>query len=163
MASTYKNIPPDPTEIEIVSNSAALTIEKVGSSFQLELDTSSIIVEEASSVVTTFRAGEVLSALQAVYFDPITARVWKADKTDLVKASVVGITKTAANLDANVEVIQYGLLSDASFLFQPAQLVFLSIQGLLTLIAPDSGFLTRLGRAINNNTILVLIDSPITL
>lgn len=163
MSSTYKSISAKSTGINIISNTPALSVGHLGNIWALDIDTSQLTAQQASSVVNSLIAGETISALKVVYYDHMTGRILKSSTDDIIKASGVGVTRTAGIEGSEIEVVQYGLLSDPSFNFLPAQLVFLSDDGSLTTSAPNSGFLTRVGRAINENTLLVLIESPVTL
>lgn len=161
MASTYQNIPNDASsDVTLVSNAPALTIGHTGDTYTFGLDTSQLVADEAASVVQTFTAGETISALDVVYLDQVSGTILKAKRTSLVAASVIGIAKTSGIAGDPIQVLQYGILSDASFAFTPAALTFLSDLSKITETAPTSGYLTRLGRTINLNTILVFIESP---
>lgn len=119
------------------------------------------IPEAAASIVRNFIAGETISALKIVYMD--NNRVYSGSSANLNTATAIGIAKTAAAEGELVSVLQYGLLEDASFDFEVTDLAFLSETGSLTTTAPEQGYLTRIGKVINNNSVLVLIETPITL
>lgn len=165
MASTYKQIPAasSSSAIDITSASPELDVQQAGNDFTLSLDLSGVAVAEAAAVVNNFTAGETIARLKVIYYDHITTKVLKADKSSIITASCIGIAKTAGSLNNTIEAIQYGLLTDPSFSFTPGELIFLSEDGDMTITAPDTGYLTRVGRAVTANTILVLIESPITL
>jgi hypothetical protein len=164
MSSTYKNIPKQDASdgiSDVVSESSAITISHNGQVVGIGLDTSGIVAESAASVVNTYTAGESISALKAVY--ELSGVIYKAAPDTIQTASVVGITLTSANAGEQVQVLQYGVLQDAFLTFSPADLIFVTSNGAITNVAPASGYLTRLGRAINVNTVLIIIDSPKTL
>lgn len=151
-------VPPPGGSTVIQSDSPALTVDKQGNKWVLGFDESQMVAERASSVVNTFTTGEIISALQPVYQSG--GLVYKADSSDLIKASAIGIALQAAGAGQSIEVLQYGVLGDAILSYSPADLLFVSGSGSITNVAPTTGYLTRLGRAINLNTILVIIDSP---
>lgn len=162
MASTYTKLPKDSVGgVVITSDSENLVVTPVPSGYKIGFNPAGLVAERATSVVNTYTAGETLSALKAVY--EVSGVVYKADNTSLVAASVSGISLTAADAGTSVQILQFGVLQDPVFSFAPADLVFLTTDGTISNVAPDSGYLTRLGRAINANTLLVIIDSPKTL
>lgn len=165
MSSTYINLPIEESagQTTVSSGDPSVIVDQVGNDYQISIDQSSITAEQAASVVNVFTAGETLSALQAVYYHEASGTVQRADSSILIKASSIGVTKTAANLNTPVEVVQYGLMTDLSFSYLPSDLIFLDSNGVLTTTAPSSGYLTRMARAITSDTILILIESPVTL
>ena len=164
MSSTYINIPnPNNSSTVITSDSPNIIVNMSGDAYSIGFDPMGIIANQAAAVVTDFTAGEMISALTVVYYDEATGTIFKADSDTLIKASALGITMTAGMAGSTIKVIQYGLLTDSSFSLDPADLIFLGHNGLITTTAVSEGYLTRLGRAIDSTTILVLIESPVTL
>lgn len=148
--------------VDITSSSDALTIDNPsGNTYVIGMDMSKIVAQEAICVVVGYPAGETISALQAVYQS--RGSVYRGDHASLVEASVIGLAVTSGLAGETVQVLEFGVISDASFSFAPADLVFLTDNGALSATSPPSGYLTRVGRAINPTTILVIIDSPKTL
>lgn len=165
MSSTYKNIPDESSSEgvqSVVSESVALTISHPSNGVVgIAIDMSGIVAQSAASVVTTYTAGEVISAIKAVY--AVGGTIFLANANSLQEASVVGITLTSGNPGDPIQVLQYGVLEDTMLGFTPADLLFVTNSGAISNTAPTSGYLTRLGRVITGNTALILIDSPKTL
>lgn len=164
MSSNYKHLP----ELGIVSLNSSdpavvLTPNSQNRTVQVGLDSSKITAAGSAAVVKTYTAGETISALKAVYVNPLDGKIYRASSSTLQSASVIGITKTAVNQDGTVELIQYGIFQDGFFGFDPAELIVLGDNGALTATPPASGYLTRLGRSINGNTILILVETPVQL
>lgn len=161
MASTYTSLPKDSDSLTITSDSENLTVTPIPSGYKIGFNPAGLVAQRATSVVNTYIAGETISALKAVY--EVSGVVYKADHSSVESASVSGISITASSSGHPIEVLQFGVIQDPVFAFNPADLLFLTDGGTISNVAPDSGYLTRLGRAINVNTLLVIIDSPKTL
>lgn len=157
----FKSIPDYGSIKELASSSSALLISGEGRTRSIGLDASGLAVAQAATVAATYVAGEPISALKAVY--EFEGAIYLANPSNLIGASVIGIALNAAGTGAPVEVLQYGPLHDASFSFSPASLLFVTSGGTISTVAPTEGYLTRLGRAINSNTVLIIIENPITL
>lgn len=158
--SAFRNLPYSGIK-ELTSNSGALLISGEGSARSIGLDASGLSVAQASAVAISYTAGEHISALKTVY--EFEDAIYVATSSNLVGASVIGIALNAAGIGQPVEVLQYGVLQDASFNFGPAALLFVATDGAITTTAPQTGYLTRIGRAINSKTALIIIENPITL
>lgn len=160
MADVFINIPDYGGLQDLLSDSAALVItgDRVKT---VTIDTSSLIASSAASVVNTYTAGETISANQTLY--ELDGAVFKGDHDTLQRANIIGVALTAATIGQPVKVLQYGILEDGAFNWAPTDLIFVADNGVLTSVAPDTGYLTRIGKAITTTQILVSIDSPITL
>lgn len=87
-----------------------------------------------------------------------------ADSTVLSDAqAVVGITGGAASASSEVTVITSGKVTEPSWSWTVGQNVYLSTNGLMTQTAPSSGFLIVIGKALSATTLLISINTPITL
>lgn len=161
----YRNIPSSGDGIQdLESMSPYLQVFGSGETRQLNLDLSSFNSEESQSVVNTFTAGEDMSALKLVYMHPVLdTSVYLADPGSLESSAVLGITKTAALAGQDVEVLQYGIIRDDFFGYLAGELLFLGAGGTVTNIAPNSGYLTRIGRQVTNEAVLVLIETTVAL
>lgn len=121
--------------------------------------------------ITSFIAGEAISAGNAVYVNP-SGFIYKAIATNKEQAAVIGLaidTATSANL---VRVVSDTVYTTAST-FTPGNFQYLSIASSGTLIpystwetelnaAPASGaFLTNVGRALTTSNVEVEIQKPI--
>lgn len=118
-------------------------------------------MQRASAVVNQYTCGETISALKAVY--AVSEQVFLAGPTSMARASIVGIALTSGTEGTLIDVLQYGILEDESLGFRPTDLIFVGSNGTLTTTAPTAGYLTRVGRAINPSTAIIIIDSPKTL
>ena len=110
----------------------------------------------------TYTAGENISAVKPVYISG-TEEVSQADSDTKPEACVIGITKHAVSSGADVEVILSGELQDSSFTFTSGESIYLDENGNLTTTPPVTGFLTKIGKGLGNNKILINIEEPIGL
>jgi hypothetical protein len=149
---------PSPGITTIVSIDPALIVDGNGN---LNIDEAKLQVKSSAAVSEMYVSGETISALKAVYLHE--GAVYVAGTGSLAQASALGIAQNAGTAGQAISVLQYGVLTDASFNFSPSQLIFLSETGSLTTTAPSSGLLTRIGRAIGPTSVLILIESPINL
>lgn len=129
----------------------------------IDFNSTGLVSEQAAAVVTTETCGQTISALDIVYMDPVTGKVLKADKDVLLSASALGMAKQAGLLNDEIEVLQFGIFEDATWAWTPTDLIFLTSNGSTSSTAPGTGFLTRIGKAINATTILVSIEAPVAL
>lgn len=103
-------------------------------------------------------AGEVIPAIKAVYASS-PGFVYLGQKTDAAKATILGISKTAAAFVGNVlEVITFGEFEDASLNFPVDDILFLNDNGVITNVAPSGPFLTRLGFSMGAGKIFINIE-----
>lgn len=106
-------------------------------------------------------ASEVISALKCVYLDSETT-VAIADKTDNIKAEVFGVAITAGNIGEEVEIVNYGQIDDAFFLFPVNATLFLGTSGTITTTPPGDGEVrTIIGKSLGIGSIFVNISEPI--
>ena len=110
----------------------------------------------------TYIAGETLSAVKPVYISG-SEEVSQADSDTKPEACVIGITKHSASLGSDIEVILSGELQDSSFNFNSNESIYLDGNGNLTTVPPTTGFLTKIGKGLGNNKILINIEEPIAL
>ena len=109
-----------------------------------------------------YTAAETISAVKAVYVSG-SEEVSRADKGTKPEATVIGISKHAANATEDIEVVTYGELQDSSFTYTAGESIYLDSSGNLTTTAPTVGFLTKIGTALGNNKIFIDIQEPIEL
>lgn len=103
-------------------------------------------------------AGEVIPAIKAVYASS-PGFVFLGQKTDAAKATILGISKTAAAFVGNVlEVITFGEFEDASLNFPVDDILFLTDNGGITNAAPSGPYLTRLGYSMGAGKIFINIE-----
>lgn len=162
MASQYVKLPATGGIQQIESASPELVVTGTGATRTLTLNLSDVVVQEAASVVNTFTAGETISALQLVYMND-DGLIYVASQDTVKHASVLGIAKTSGTYGESVDVLQYGLLTDPFLDFQNNSLLFLGAVGEVTDVANGSGYMTRVGRQIFTNTILILIEPAVAL
>ena len=110
----------------------------------------------------TVVAGETLSAVKFVYL-AADGKAYLGNSTTFPQTEVIGMTKTAASTGANVEIVPFGLMQDASFTFGYSQLLFLTTLGNFSTTVPVSGHRVKLGQGLNNGQIFIDIDETIIL
>lgn len=138
---------------------------RVGNESDDPLHTTVTNISEIVNGGETLAAGEVISAVKAVYSNGTNIFLGDAD-TDYQHASIVGITLTAGNIGEEVRYILNGPLYDSAFVFTDGAPVFLGLNGQLTQTDPGvSGYNYRvlLGYATGTNGININIQEPIEL
>jgi len=108
-------------------------------------------------------AFETLSALKCVYSVDANNAALGDDNTSLLKASVFGITITAANINESTQILTYGVLRDSSFTWTSGTQIYLGASGAMTDIAPSSGFRTLVATSQGVGQIFINIQEPIVL
>lgn len=81
-------------------------------------------------------------------------------------AMVIGVSRTAGNSGATIEIIQSGEVSDSSFNFPVDTKLFLGADGMITDVvptAPSSEYLVRIGHSLGSGRIFLNIETPIRL
>lgn len=87
-----------------------------------------------------------------------------ADSDNTSNANMVlGVTTTAVVAGGTVKVQFLGEISEPSWTFIPNELVFCGHNGLLTQIAPTTGFQLIMGVALTPTTVLLAIKQPLIL
>ncbi len=149
---------------KITSENAAISVSITDAGqATVNLDGSKIMASTSTQVTKQYIAGENLAALKAVFVHT-DGKVYMANNSSLQESGVVGITKNAATLGDEITVIQYGIIQDSFFAtFSQGDVVILGSYGTLTNQANENGYLTRLGRCISQYTLLLLIETPISL
>ena len=90
-------------------------------------------------------------------------KVTYADHNNLSQASnILGITRTSAVPDGSVDIITSGMLSDSSWNFNEGP-IFVGVNGQLTQIAPTTGYIVVVGKAVSSTRISINISRPIIL
>lgn len=118
-------------------------------------------VGEAGAIADFYVAGETLSALRVVRFDPVSGKVFYASSSSLNDMfKIVGVTATAANFNENVKVITAGYLTDQSWNWSLDKPIFFGANGQLTQ-TPGSEFIQAIAMPMKSDRILVSIESPI--
>ena len=110
----------------------------------------------------TIVAGETLSALKFVYI-AADGKAYLGSSATFPQTEVIGLTKTAASMGSNVDIIPFGTVQDASFTFGYSQLLFLTTLGNFSTTVPVSGHRVKLGQGLNNGQIFIDIDETIIL
>lgn len=106
-------------------------------------------------------AGETLSALRVVY--ELAGQVFALDASDAEHiALLLGLTLTAADTGAAINVQRSGSIDDAGWNWQPG-LVWLGAGGALTQTPPVDGFAVLLGAAVSATSITLNIQPAIQL
>ena len=119
------------------------------------------------SLVVSYTAGELISALKVVYVKVADGKVYKASSAGTpTECLAIGIATNAARIGGNVDVIIMGVLADVGWSWSANDLLFLTPGGGITNVAPiypTDTYLVSIGKALTNNKILVNIESPIKL
>lgn len=106
-------------------------------------------------------AGESLSALLAVY--ELNGKVFKLDFRDGVHITLFsGLTKTAADTDGRIELLNGGVIDDDSFNWVVGR-VYIGINGRLTQVPPNDGYLLCVGSAVSKTRLNLNFQDPINL
>lgn len=121
--------------------------------------------------ITSFIAGEAISAGNAVYVNP-SGFLYKAIATNKDQAAVIGLAVDTATSSNLVRVVTDTVYTSAST-FTPGDFQYLSIatsgavvpystwETELTAVAASGAFLTNVGRALTTTNIEVEIQKPI--
>lgn len=106
-------------------------------------------------------AGETLSALRVVY--ELAGQVFVLDAGDAAHIDLLlGVTLTAAETGASINVQRSGAIDDASWSWQPGR-VWLGAAGALTQTPPVDGFAVLIGAAVSATRITLNIQDAIQL
>ncbi|WP_043309281.1 DUF2190 family protein [Pseudomonas sp. ML96] len=115
----------------------------------------------AGGVALQRSAGEVLSALRAVY--DLDGRAFYLDYRDAEHIDLLlGITLTAAGEGDPVNIQRLGVLEDSNWNWPPGR-VYLGANGALTQTPADDGFHVLIGAATAPNRITLNLSDPIEL
>lgn len=116
----------------------------------------------AKSIIINKLANETISALNIVYLDTSTTCV-KADNTTYTSAIPVGIALSSGILGDTIEILELGIVNDASFLFGLNVPIYLGLNGAITATPPSSGYLVKIGYGLGSGAIFIKIEKPIAL
>ena len=110
-----------------------------------------------NNIIQSLVAGEPLSAFLVVYKQ--AGEVFAANHTSVSQSlKVIGLTLQNVILGANVNVLLFGEVSDASFIFIEGESIFLSGGGTLTQVTLGLQNVLKVGRAIDVDKILFDIE-----
>jgi hypothetical protein len=140
---------PEETAIEVL----------VGNADPIEVS----VTNGASKEGKTSAAGEVLSAVKAIYSNGTNIFLGDASE-DFQHASIVGISITAGGIGEEVRYLLSGCLFDSSFSFTDGEPVYLAENGNITQNDPvGSGYIYRvlIGYATGTNGLNINIQEPI--
>jgi hypothetical protein len=113
--------------------------------------------------IQIMNAGQTVSALKCVYVISPNTIQYAENDVDFSKATVLGMTIIAAQLNESTQVKTYGLLRDSSFVWTVNTQLYLDTNGYLTDIAPVSGFRTLVATSQGAGSIFINIQEPIIL
>ena len=106
-------------------------------------------------------AGETLSALVAVY--ELAGVVFRLDQADGEHiALLLGITLTAADAGAKLNIQRTGVIDDAAWAWNIGR-VWLGTDGALTQVPPTQGFNLLIGAAVSPTRLILNLQDPIDL
>lgn len=94
------------------------------------------------------RACSVNSSGQGVYFSETFP-------------DVAGVSKSAASQGAALQVQFTGLMTDPSWSWIPGSIIFAGLNGTLTQMAPETGFVTVVAKAVTSTMIIINSEPPI--
>jgi hypothetical protein len=104
--------------------------------------------------VQTFVAGQNLSGEMAVAYK--SGKVWKFDPLDDTHyLAFVGLTKTSALANANVDVVVSGPLVNMGWGLAPSAIYYAIAGGLISITPPVLGIVQPVGQAMNANAMLI--------
>lgn len=111
----------------------------------------------------TYEATETISAIKAV--TAVNASDVKNATNDNTceDATVLGISLNAATAGNLVNVRLEGQIEDASLTFAINEALYLGMNGMITNVAPTTGFRTKIGHGLGPGAIYVRIEEPIEL
>lgn len=85
------------------------------------------------------------------------------DNISLAK-KVIGISENASDSNSELIIKTHGIMTDSSWNWDTSKPLYLGINGLITQTYPDSAdYLLVIGEPLSNDTIKVLIETPIIL
>ena len=119
---------------------------------------------QAEKLVLKKKAGEDLSALRLVLLDNNDEFVL-ANPVNYEDSVTVGVTLTAALTGVGVNVLMFGKLEDAFFVFPLHDNLYLSANGIITNVPPvlPVPHSVLIGQSLGAGAIFVRIDQPIIL
>lgn len=112
-----------------------------------------------SSVVKSFEAGETISALRAVYQDIDKIYLAGSDQDH----RPIGIATQSGASGAMINVVLFGELKDASFVWPANKTIYLSLNGFISDTPASSGFNIEIGYSQGAGEIFVNIKNQIVL
>ncbi len=110
----------------------------------------------------TYRAGEFISAIKAVYFSSDN-EVSFASNSTFETSLVAGVSLNAADPGEDVDVRLFGIVEDQGLILGINKPLFLTSAGNFSLVPPVSGTLTRIGKSLGTGQIFIKIEEPIQL
>lgn len=121
-----------------------------------------IISSVNSEIISSLQTcNEIISALKCVYKED--GFIKKCSSDILNKSYVFGISKQSGTIGAQIEVIQFGIISDPYFNFPQGTLLFCDSNGSITDNCPNNGFRSKIGFSNGFGEIMVSIEEPIEL
>ena len=121
------------------------------------------VTNDASKEGKTLAAGEVISAVKAIYSNGASIFLGDASE-DFQHASIVGMSITAGGIGEEVRYLLSGCLFDSSFSFTDGEPVYLAENGNITQNDPvGAGYVYRvlIGYATGTNGLNINIQEPI--
>lgn len=116
----------------------------------------------ASSVTVSFVASAPLGGHRVVRM--LAGDLVYADKDSAPDDNMIlGITTKAVGAGVSVPVQTMGLMEESSWSWTPDLPIFLSNAGLMTQVAPSTGFIIIVGKAVSATEIYIGIKMPIVL
>jgi hypothetical protein len=115
---------------------------------------------QAPSIVKIYKAGEILSGHRIVFIT--NSKAYYADKEDLESCKLaIGMTKNAAIIDADVEVVEIGEIVNPEWDLTPESVYFLDTLGQITTTPPAGDNLLSVGKSLTDEKFFVNIGFPL--
>lgn len=105
-------------------------------------------------------AAETISALSLVALNS-TGQLVLADQQNNSKREVIGLALTGGIAGAEIEVLQFGLITDSFFTQTVGSKIFLGLSGAIVTTPPTTGWLVPIGYVVSDCTLNIDIDTPI--
>jgi len=116
-----------------------------------------------NNIQDTLVAGTTVSATKVVIIN-VDGKISQADSSNLAHLNaVIGIASSSGDVDATLNVISSGVMSDPSWNWTSFSPIFFDPNGTLTQVQPLSGFIQKVAIPRSANSIIVDVDPPIKL
>lgn len=152
------------TQVTATVTDAGINAHLATTVVQAEIGNSVTIIGGSTGDIATatYDAGEVISALKALYLGT-DGKVYHADSATTSTRNIVGIATQSVLMGASIVVRHQHTLSDALWSWTVGSPVYVGAGGSLTQTPPATGYIAHVGIAITPTSIFVDIQPPILL
>lgn len=164
--------------IEITDSPTIVEVENTNSTVEVEcVDTAIEVIQGSVDILCVglqgpqgtpgaggaqtivYNAGEPISGHKVVRMD--SGLVYIADSSnDAHLGQAIGISTNAASIGNPVTVQTIGEITDASLVFSTPGPVFVGTNGAVTQTAPSTGWIQRVGTALDSDSLLINFETP---